>query len=150
MSDSSGYAADNEPNPDLRSLDRLVGTWALSGDTTGTVTYEWLHGKFFLLQRYDMVLHDHTVNGIEVIGHVRPFGEEPSPDIRSRAYDNTGNTLDYVYEVDEHTLTIWAGEVGSPAYYRGEFSPDGRTNSGAWVYPDGGGYHSTMTRTEQS
>lgn len=29
---------DNSPNPDLRSLDTLVGTWMLSGDSEGTVT----------------------------------------------------------------------------------------------------------------
>jgi hypothetical protein len=149
MTDSAGDTADSRPNSDLRTLDPLAGTWTLSGDTIGTVTYEWLPGGFFLLQRYDMVLHGHPVTGIEVIGHVRPFGQEPSREIRSRAYDNTGNTLDYVYKVDQHTLTIWAGEVGPPAYYRGEFSSDGRMNSGAWVYPDGGGYHSTMTRTER-
>ena len=45
------------------------------------------------------------------------------------------------------TLTIWAGEKGSPAYFRGVFSGDGNTMSGQWFYPDGGGYDSTMTRS---
>ena len=27
------------PNPDLKSLERLMGTWQLSGDTQGTVTH---------------------------------------------------------------------------------------------------------------
>jgi hypothetical protein len=49
------------------------------------------------------------------------------------------------YEVDDDTLTIWGGEKGSPAYYKGMWSDDGNTNAGAWVYPDGG-YESTMTR----
>jgi hypothetical protein len=53
--------------------------------------------------------------------------------------------LDYVYELDGDTLTIWGGEKGSPAYYRGTFSEDGNSATGAWVYP-GGGYESTMTR----
>jgi hypothetical protein len=51
--------------------------------------------------------------GIEVIGHLRPFGEEPSEDIRSRFYDSMGNTLDYVYELKGDTLTIWGGEKGA-------------------------------------
>lgn len=135
------------PNPDLRSLDRLIGTWTLTGETSGSVRYKWLPGGYFLLQHFDLTLNGHRVVGLEVIGHWRPFGEEPSPDISSRAYDNSGNTLDYVYEVTERTLTIWAGTKGSPACYRGDFSVDGRTNSGAWVYP-GGGYQSIMTRTE--
>ena len=29
------------PNPDLKSLERLVGKWTMSGDTQGTVIYEW-------------------------------------------------------------------------------------------------------------
>lgn len=144
----SDQEPDSSPNPDLRSLDRLVGHWQLRDDTTGAVTYEWMTGGHFLLQHFDLTLHGHRVVGMEVIGHLRPFGEEPSVDIWSRAYDTNGNTLDYVYEVDEHTLTIWAGGKGSPVYYRGEFSADGRTNTGAWTYPDGGGYRSTMTRTD--
>lgn len=38
------------PNPDLKQLDRLVGTWAMSGDVGGTVRYEWMEGGFFLIQ----------------------------------------------------------------------------------------------------
>ena len=39
-----------QPNPDLRSLGRLIGTWKVSGEASGTVTYEWVEGGFFLLQ----------------------------------------------------------------------------------------------------
>ena len=138
----------NEPNADLRSLDRLVGTWRLSEETSGTERFEWLEGGRFLLQHVDMTLHGHAVKCLEVIGHLKPFGEEPSPDIWSRIYDAEGNTFDYVYEIEGDTLTIWAGGRGSPAYFRGEFSADGRTNVGGWVYPDGGGYRSTMTRED--
>ena len=59
-----------------------------------------------------------------------------------------GDTFDYTYEVDDDTLTIWGGEKGSPAYFQGKWSDDGNTNTGAWVYPDGGGYESTMTRVK--
>ncbi len=34
----------------------------------------------------------------------------------------------------------------APAYYKGKFSDDGNTATGAWVYPGGGGYESIMTR----
>jgi len=133
-------------NPDLQVLDRLVGTWELSGDSEGTVTYEWLEGGFFLVQHVDMRLFGEAVKALEVIGHLQPFGEPPSPEIRSRAYDDAGNTFDYVYEIEGDTLTIWGGEVGSPAYFRGTFSADGNENVGEWVFPGGGGYKSTMTR----
>lgn len=135
------------PNADLKSLDRLVGTWHVSGpDIDGQVTYEWMEGGFFLLQHFDFVHSGRKVKGIEVIGHVQAFGEEPSKDIKPRIYDNMGYNFDYVYDLEGDTLTIWGGEKGSPAYYRGTWSGDGNTNAGAWVYPGGGGYESTMTR----
>lgn len=39
-------------------------------------------------------------------------------------------------------------EKGSPAYFKGKFSADGNINEGAWVYPGGGGYNSTMSRVK--
>jgi hypothetical protein len=85
------------------------------------------------------------VNGIEVIGRLRSFGQEPSDDIWSRAYDNSGNIFDYVYEVRGDTLTIWGGERGSASYFRGTFVDDD-TSVGEWVYEGGGGYATTMRR----
>jgi hypothetical protein len=114
----------------------------------GNVTYEWMEGGFFLIQCVDLEQHGQEIKGIEVIGHERPFGSEPGEDINSRFYDNTGNTLDYVYDLEGDTLTIWGGEKGSPAYYRGTFSRDGDTLTGAWHYPGGGGYEATSTRVE--
>jgi hypothetical protein len=57
-------------------------------------------------------------------------------------------TLDYVYEIEGDTLTIWGGERGSPAYYTGQFSKDGNTLTGGWVYPGGGGYKAVSTRVK--
>jgi hypothetical protein len=135
------------PSEELKALDRLVGKWNVSGPTiSGTVTYEWMEGGFFLMQRLDLVHDANIIKGIEIIGQERPFGAtEPAEDIKARVYDSAGNTLDYVYELEGDTLTIWGGAKGSPAYYRGTFSEDGNMLSGAWVWPDGG-YDSTMTR----
>jgi hypothetical protein len=135
------------PSTALKKLDRLVGSWKVSGpDIDGTVRYDWMEGGFFLLQHVDFVHGGHHIKGMEVIGHERPFGGEPSEDIKSRFYDSEGNTFDYVYEIEGDTLTIWGGERDSPAYFKGTFSADGKTNKGAWVYPGGGGYESNMTR----
>lgn len=146
MTETSESYAPPAPADDLADLNRLVGSWRLGGDTEGTITYEWMDGGYFLIQHVDMVQDGRPVKCIEIIGHHRPFGAEPSPEIRSRAYDSIGNTLDYVYEMDGDTLIIWGGEKGSPAYFRGTFNTDGTHNDGAWVYPGGGGYNSTMTR----
>ncbi|WP_434441691.1 hypothetical protein [Lentzea sp. E54] len=135
-----------QPSADLRALDRLVGTWKVTGGVEGTVRYEWMPGRFFLLQQVELTQFGQPVTGMEVIGNLRPFGEPVGADVVSRFYDSTGNTLDYVYELAGDTLTIWGGAKGSPAYYRGVFNADGTTVTGDWVYPGGGGYQSTMTR----
>jgi hypothetical protein len=135
-----------EPDEAVKRLGRLVGTWDVSGGVQGRVTYEWMEGGFFLIQHVDLQ-SGQSIRGIEIIGRERVFGAtEPSRDIKSRYYDNQGNTFDYVYELEGDTLTIWGGERGSPAYFRGDFSSGGDTLAGAWVYPGGGGYESTMTR----
>jgi hypothetical protein len=150
MSDenTSGEYQMPEPDPDLQGLNRLVGTWNVSGEAQGTVTYEWMEGGFFLIQHVDLEQYGQRNKGIEIIGHERQFGAEPSEDIKSRYYDTMGNTFDYVYEIEGDTLTIWGGEKGSPAYYKGKFSADDNSVSGDWVYPGGGGYSSSMTKVE--
>lgn len=131
----------------MHSLDRLVGTWKISGGAEGTVTYRWMDGGHFLIQDINLGQYGESITGMEVIGRERPYGaEEPSPDIKSRFYSQHGDTIDYVYELDGDTLTIWCGEKGSPAYFRGTFDAVGDTLTGAWVYPGGGGYESTATR----
>ncbi|GAA1721448.1 hypothetical protein [Nonomuraea bangladeshensis] len=136
----------SRPSAELKALDRLVGTWAVTGGAEGTVRYEWMPGGFFLFQHVELTHDGHRITGLEVIGNLRPFGEPVGADVVSRFYDSAGDTLDYVYELTGDKLTIWGGAKGSPAYYEGTFSADGATVTGAWVYPGGGGYASTMTR----
>jgi hypothetical protein len=87
--DVQAYAQPPQPSLDLKSLgNRLVGTWEVSGGAQGRVTYEWMDGGFFLVQRVELEQYGQKVRGIEVIGHLRPFGQEPSEDIKSRFYDS--------------------------------------------------------------
>ncbi len=131
-----GYRPATEPAPDLRALDRLVGEWEWSGDyVRGTSTYEWMEDGFFHLQRYDFETPDgrKVAAGLEIIGHERPFSSVPGEEIKARQQSNTGDTLvDYVYELEGDTLTIWGGEKGAPAYFEGEFSGDSGILSGRW------------------
>ncbi len=138
----------SKPNPDMKSLEKLVGTWKQSGDVSGEITYEWMEGGFFLIQRVEFDHDGNKIKGMEVIGHLQLFGEEPGKDIKSRFYGSGGETFDYVYEVEGDMLTIWGGERGSPAYYKGQFSKDGNTLTGGWVYPGGGGYKAISTRVK--
>jgi len=113
----------------------------------GTSSGRWADGGFFLIQRVDMDHGGHKIKGMEIIGHLLMFGEEPSQDIKSRFYSFLdGMTLDYVYEMDGDTLTIWGGERGSPAYYKGTLGADNNTLTGGWVYPGGGEYEAVSTR----
>lgn len=148
MTETFEYPTPPAPSEALRRLDVLVGEWEVSGpDIAGRVRYEWMDGGYFLLQHVDFVHDGRPIKGLEIIGQERGFGAEvPAEEITSRWYDAAGNTFLYTYEVLGDTLTIWGGERGSPAYYRGTFNADRSVNSGSWVYPDGGGYDSTMTR----
>ncbi|GAA3944896.1 DUF1579 family protein [Actinoplanes auranticolor] len=64
MSDEAMPPAPPQPAPELKQLDYLVGTWKLSGMTeegpmgppakmTGTETFEWLPGGFFLVHHWE-------------------------------------------------------------------------------------------------
>jgi hypothetical protein len=129
------------PNPIVTSLDRLVGTWNVSGpDHSGQVSYEWMEGGHFLVQHVDLVQDGQRNKGVEYIGY-----DQPSGTLRSHYFGSHGDVLEYVYEITDDTLTIWFGQAGSPASFTGTFSEDGNTNTGEWKWP-GGGYRSTMTR----
>ncbi|MBJ8341897.1 hypothetical protein JGU71_23710 [Antrihabitans sp. YC3-6] len=143
MSDNTALIT--SPAADLAVFDRLVGSWSLSGGISGATRFEWHEGGFFLVQRSDIHHDGQTIRSVEYIGHDRSFGEAPSADIVSRVYTTTGDTLTYVWEFDGVQLTIWGGEKGSPAYFRGEFDASGTVCKGDWVWP-GGGYSSVMTR----
>jgi hypothetical protein len=48
--DARAYERAVETSPDLEELgSRLLGTWEISGEVRGTVTYEWMEGGFFLV-----------------------------------------------------------------------------------------------------
>lgn len=144
---TTAVGATSTPDEDMRTLDRLVGSWRVTGEAEGEVRYEWTEAGFFLLQHLDLVRDGHPIRGLEVIGHRHGFGEALSTDIRSRVYSFLdGLTLDYVYELAGDTLTIWGGERGSPSYYRGTISGDAM--AGAWHWP-GGGYAISATRVRE-
>ena len=135
------------PNPALKQLDVLVGTWDVKGpDVAGTVVFEWMEGGYYFLQRTDLDHAGNRIKGIEYIGYDPSNGT-----LRSYFFGNQAPgpfakvALEYVWEVGDDSLTIWGGEVGSPAAYKGTFSDDHNTVSGHWEWP-GGGYESNMTR----
>jgi hypothetical protein len=131
-----------QPNPALRSLDVMVGTWELKGresgpegEIHGRPTFAWMEDGFYLVQHVD-------------IGY-----DEENDNLRSYFFGNEGPgpfgqvALEYVWDVGDDTFTIWGGEVGSLASFKGRFSDDRNTITGRWEWP-GGGYEATMTRVK--
>jgi hypothetical protein len=146
MSNSSETRSGEAPPADLKALgDRLVGTWKISGENEGEATWEWMEGGFFLIQRGWSRREGVEQRYLQIIGHDRTPGSEPTDAITGRLYTDDGDTLSYVCEVEGDTMTIWMGQKGSPYVYRGTFSADGSMIEGAWAWP-GGGYRETMTR----
>ena len=147
MSDSNGNTQLEQPSADpktaLRSLDRLVGQWKVTGQGIGgTVTFEWMEGGAFLMQHVNLEHEGRTIKGLEIIGY-----DKASNDLKSHYFDSSGDILEYVWEISGDDLTIWFGSRDSESVFKGRFSEDGNTNSGGWVWP-GGGYESSMTRVE--
>ncbi len=140
--DTSTAGADDPRTAALRTLDRLVGTWTMSGPDglTGEVRYEWMDGGAFLVQHVDLHKAGEHDRGVEYIGY-----DEASGELRSHFFGTGGELLEYTYRIEGDLLSIWFGGTNSPARFQGRFSPDGTTNQGAWEWP-GGGYASTMTR----
>ncbi|MEV4543303.1 hypothetical protein [Micromonospora echinaurantiaca] len=127
----------------LRSLAVLVGTWRVSGTDggeRGSVTYRWMEGGRFLIQEVDLADDGDGAKGVEYIGFDTDTGT-----LRSHFFGQSGEILEYTYEVAGDTLTIWFGDRSSPAKFEGRFNADFTVNTGRWVWP-GGGYASTMVK----
>ena len=130
----------------------MVGAWEVrgresgpDGEINGRVTFEWMEGGFYLVQCVDMDYIGRKFRGAEYIGY------DGSNDVlKSYFFSNTGPgpfggvALEYVWGVDDESLTIWGGYAGSPASFEGKFDDD--TVAGRWAWP--GGYEATMTRVQ--
>jgi Protein of unknown function (DUF1579) len=135
------------PDPETRRLEVLVGRWSSTGRTvpgasepattiTGTDTYDWLAGGFFLVHRVDVRMGGEQVEVLELIGpHDRSDHSYPM-----RSFDNQGNFATMTARVrddgvwtftgasERATLTI--GEDGATMTARWERSADGSS----WVH----------------
>lgn len=134
------------PDAELHALDRLVGIWRITGGAQGTTSFRWMEGGRFLIQEGELSRDGREFKVLEIIGREKPWGaKEPGSQIKSRAYTDLGDTLDYVYEVDDEVVTVWAGAKGAPTFCKITVSPDGQTLTSGWEWP-GGGYKAEATR----
>jgi len=126
-----------QPDPAMKRLDKLVGTWNLTGRTLdsdsdnikGWVTIEWLPGGHFLQLRGETEVMDMKVQSLEIIRYDPSTKKFPST-----VYANLGGEpLPYEWDVQGDTVI----HSGAGATYTGTFSEDGRTLTGGWR-PDAG------------
>jgi hypothetical protein len=119
------------PHPKLRSLQPLIGRWRIEGpEVQGEVSYEWMEGGFFLIQRYELVNFGSRHKGIEYAGW-----DEDTGTIRSRLMGTDGSRFTYTYQLEGDVYTYWFGEKDSPIFSRGVLAPDGRSLQGRWHLP---------------
>jgi hypothetical protein len=126
-----------KPDPALKRLDRLVGSWTINGRTlgadedniSGRTAFEWLPGGFFLQQRIEMNFMGLPIQSLELIAY------DPSTEaFSSQVFSNlAGVPLPYEWDVQGDVLTISM----ATAKFRGTFSEDGKSFSGGWR-PDPG------------
>lgn len=128
------------PDPALRRLDPLVGTWSIRGRTLGSetenvlarTTFDWLPGGFFLRQTFEADFGGMRIESLELIGY------DPSSDtFPSTVYSNlVGVPIPYRYDVRGRDLTITT-DLGGGATMTGRIADDGTAFSGGWR-PDPG------------
>ena len=108
--------------PPWAALDRLVGTWEITGEATGRVTFRWLAGGGFLHQEGHLDFDGHRNEFVELIGRAHPPNAARPADITSRVNTGAGQVLVYTHELAGDDVTIWFGDRGSDNRYRGTFS----------------------------
>ncbi len=142
------------PDPALKRLEKLVGTWSIKGRTldsqddniSGRVTIEWLPGGFFLQQRGEMEFMGSKIHSLEIVGY------DPSTKaFFSNVYSNmAGVPAPYEWDVQGNVVTHWTEE----SKYTGTLSEDGNILSGGWrpeegkEGPENVAYDATMTRVD--
>ena len=138
------------PHPLLDSLRPMVGTWELesrdlaSGAVSRTtLRRELMDGGYYLVEHVEGASGS---PGMQFVGYDPEAGN-----LRGTYYSSDGPgpfggiALEYVWEVDGADVTIWCGEVGSPARYTGRFDDERTVLAGRWEWP-GGGYEAVETR----
>ncbi len=142
MSDQNSQPADAPamgmpaPDPALKRLGKLVGTWTMQGRTLdskednvfGRNTFEWLPGGFFLQQRVELDFMGMEIRSLELIGYDPDTGS-----LTSQVYSNQSPLpLPYQWDLQDDTLTISVRYGSLDATFTGKFGQDGDSFSGGW------------------
>jgi hypothetical protein len=140
MANDTQDAGIPKPDPALRRLERLVGTWHMKGQTvgssqqniSGTTTFKWLNGgsgeSFFLQQDMDMDYGGTPIKSHELIGY-----NPTTKAFSSNVYSNMApDPWPYEWDIRDDSLTISIEHGPMNATFTGKFAPDGDSFSGGW------------------
>jgi hypothetical protein len=152
-SDTQNATSAPAPSPEIRRLGALVGRWRSEGHIvggtpvpiTGTDTYEWLPGGFFLVHHVDVVIGDQNVQAIEIIGEYDPASDA----FTARAYDNRGEVTIMHARVDERGVwTFTGGADVAPVAQPASADAGGAVRSTLTVRADRGGMTARWERSD--
>ncbi|MGH2592359.1 MAG: DUF1579 family protein [Anaerolineae bacterium] len=139
MADNSDNAQPQgmpQPDPALKRLDRLVGTWSMKGHLIGSdeeniigrTTFQWLDGGFFMQQDAEIDFAGMKIKSRELIGY-----DPETKAFASSVYSNLSPApLPYKWDLQDDTLTISVSYGPLDATFKGKFSQDGKSFSGGW------------------
>lgn len=88
-------------------------------------TFEWLHGRFFVMQRWDAMTGSNPFHGIAIINW-----DDASQHYMTRSYENHGFIRDYITRVDGDIWTF----TGATERARVEFTGGGNSQNIAWEW----------------
>ncbi len=124
----------------LEKLEPFAGEWSMAvafkdmppADVGARVTFEWLPGKRFLIQRWDVPIPE-APDGIAIIG-ADPNGQG---NYLQHYFDSRGVARVYKMSFDDGVWRLWRDEPDfSPLdfsqRFTGTFGDDGKTITGSW------------------
>jgi hypothetical protein len=112
-------------DPSLEPFDALIGTWAteathplFDGIVSGSITYEWLEGGHFLVQRSR---NDHELfpDAISVIG-----APETGDGLVMEYFDSRGVRRTYGVALEDGVLRMWRDAPGFDQRFSATLTPD--------------------------
>lgn len=124
----------------LDRLDALTGEWQTEATFEagffgpgsppvtglGRTTFEWLPGRFFLIQRFGAE-HPDAPAGIAIIGAAQDHEA-----FTQHYYDSRGVSRVYQMSFDGRAWKLWREAPGFWQRYTGVLAEDGTTVTGAW------------------
>jgi hypothetical protein len=125
-----------KPNPALQQLDVLVGEWEMTNpqypEVRGRVTFSWLDGGAFLVQRTE-IDHPAAPDATMIIGR-----DESTEAYCVLYYDERGISRVYQMSLIDGVWRLWRESPGFHQHFMGTFSDEGTTIRGTWESSDDG------------